>query len=79
MPNIFVRPKLSRRPMTLETTPVERDQVLVDQDPVGTNAAYARWLGGAGFLRLSRRVDGAQLLHHAHHVPVGPAFYDLAL
>jgi hypothetical protein len=23
--------------------------------------------------------DGAQLLHHAHHVPVSPALYDLAL
>src|SRR3712207_8473453 len=33
----------------------------------------------AGFLRLTRRGDDAQLLHHAHHVPVGPALDDPAL
>src|SRR5829696_9658888 len=28
---------------------------------------------------LVRTRDGAELLHHAHHVPVGPALHDLAL
>src|SRR3712207_4324461 len=33
----------------------------------------------AGFLRMTRRGDDAQLLHHAHHVPVGPALDDPAV
>src|SRR5215211_8082920 len=28
---------------------------------------------------LVRTRDGAELLHHAHHVPIGPALHDLAL
>ena len=42
-------------------------------------AQESRWLGRAGFLRLSQLRDDAELLHHAQRIQVNPQFVDAPL